>query len=920
MAGELSRLAELYRADESQEIGTAVEQGKPLKASLRVDDVSRFLEEAVTAEGKVSFGPLQIPLGMILSLFGRIVQGPRVIGGLHEHDGKLILSAQFVGSRRPYSWRVEPGAPLIGALADQRDERPRDMVTELACRIFTDLTLVGSTPWRATWTFSEGLAAHRETLHTDRNRKLNLRAAEKWFLETLAEDKTFDLASYNLGVVYTELGQRHAAAAAIAKAIDRDPMKWQPHYARAWQCHQAWLEDKDLAQLHSAVRHCDRVIELAPRTVRAYDLRAIALRELGDLGGAIACHERAVQRAWSMLCRAELNPNAATSERLVAQTRLAAQHCLLNLAADRLLEANACEGQRKERALRHCRRAVGQAIFLGDADGSPHFALGVLCRMRGDVPGTVDAFESACRIAPSNLLFRAHLAQSYAAQGKHEEMEAAAKRVLESPSDARNWPGSLEAIVAAYQAIGDEARAIRVFEMIGFFDVTYEGGKEQLEERLAELPEERAWERGRIALTLANLAETYSETAEWYEQAKAFFENEHSQEIRVTGLVADLADALSRSGRLEQALHQADRALELDPLSRYEREKVGDIYYLARDWEHARTAWEHALPLEPDKPDLHRKLGMCHYALGAARRDPAARLAALRQGVRYLGQAHELYGNEDRAGLGRTLYSLGRIHKDLGEHELAIPYLTEARMSPAASPLTTLYLAEAYLRNKAYDDAIDLFDQVIVECNSELESGQEKSTLVGPEPGEQFTLGAVLIWARWGKALTNAERDANFSSALDELGEAKAALPELPLDERPYVEAAINDCEGWLLLKEDRIDDAIAALERSVSCIADAEAYLHYALATERKALEAKAVTARRRWIRRTARLCQHARELDLSGDIATAADAVLARVARIDVSGVVGEVPGASADGAPLGPNGARDVAATVPLAREGS
>jgi tetratricopeptide (TPR) repeat protein len=229
----LGQLRDLYQTvDEQRAILTSVWVHQSIDATINVEDVSQFLQNAVSAQSEFSLGVLKIPVGTLMSLIGRLVQGPRIIGSLHRDNGKLILTAQHYDGKSSRRWRVDYSVP-----ADQSTQQGNDyltgMVEELACRMFTDLALSGSVRWRATTSFCEGLHAYRDCLRTPKARRLNLEQAEKNFIETLSEDQKFNLAYYNLGVVYTELGQMDTAENAFKNAIEQNPASWNAFYALA---------------------------------------------------------------------------------------------------------------------------------------------------------------------------------------------------------------------------------------------------------------------------------------------------------------------------------------------------------------------------------------------------------------------------------------------------------------------------------------------------------------------------------------------------------------------------------------------------------------------------------------------------------------------------------------------------------------
>jgi tetratricopeptide (TPR) repeat protein len=250
---KLAQLHELYRVvDEQRALSTEAKTNQPIDATLKVEDVSQFLTSAISAQSKFSLGPLQIPVGTLMSLVGRLVQGPRILGSLHKDKDVLILTAQRVGDQTAYSWRVD--RKLLSSTASQNTYNLDDMVDELAYRIFTDLALSGSVRWRATSTFSEGLRFYRDCLRTPKDRKVKLKQAEKKFIETLAEDSEFATANYNLGVLYMELDQVQAAEQAFRRAISQNPGSWRGYYALA-------VCRYKLDQYESVISLCERVSE-----------------------------------------------------------------------------------------------------------------------------------------------------------------------------------------------------------------------------------------------------------------------------------------------------------------------------------------------------------------------------------------------------------------------------------------------------------------------------------------------------------------------------------------------------------------------------------------------------------------------------------------------------------------------------------
>ncbi|HVB23232.1 MAG TPA: tetratricopeptide repeat protein [Ktedonobacteraceae bacterium] len=356
---QLAQLHELYRAvDEQRAISTAANSNQPIDATIKVDDVSDFLTGAVSAQSKLSLGPIEIPVGTLLALLGRFVQGPRIIGSLHKDNDNFILTAQRVGGRPAYSWRVDsvPSACTENGTKKSIDE----MIHELACRIFTDLSLSGTVRWKAAKSFSEGLRFYRDCLRTSKERALKLRQAERKFIETLEEDKDFVLAHYNLGVVYMELGQvddaietgqLEAAEEAFNEAISHNPGSWIAYYALAVCRYQQ-------EQYDSAYRICLRISERAitqkPGKINiakifhmiglaqmkglvksgSYDHQSVTTPSPDELHAAMQSYKKALRQAWHALCSAELLQlgMTETDNLLIPQLEATLSVCMKDLA------------------------------------------------------------------------------------------------------------------------------------------------------------------------------------------------------------------------------------------------------------------------------------------------------------------------------------------------------------------------------------------------------------------------------------------------------------------------------------------------------------------------------------------------------------------------------------------------------------
>ena len=433
----LGKLHELFRTvDEQRAIRTAVSESEAIDATIQVEDVSAFLKDAVSTSSEMSLGPIKIPIGILMSFIGRLVQGPRLIGSVHRNIQGFILTAQIVGGTYTFKWRVEP--PLV----EQHAGDLVKMVEELAYHIFTDIELQGSVRWQATLAFCEGLRAYRDCLRTPKNRVANLQKAEKQFIKTLTEDTEYDSAYYNLGVVYTELERKEAAERAFNKAIAQDPNSWVAYYALA-------LSRCANKEYYRSEQFCWRVINLNPGTAamaKAYQLLGVVQRNQEEQEEARRSYIKAMTYSWVALCSAVWRKDNGTTEEntKAAQLETLASACLADLAMlynDQAKKYNE-ELAKIERDDTHnttaqnrsnisrtyeaersslCSKAeksLKQALSLRHADAtynaSYHFQLGRTHYLQRDYAAALREFRIATRINPDIAEYWAFLILIYA--------------------------------------------------------------------------------------------------------------------------------------------------------------------------------------------------------------------------------------------------------------------------------------------------------------------------------------------------------------------------------------------------------------------------------------------------------------------------------------------------------------------------
>ena len=694
------------------------------------------LQDAVATEASVAFAGIKIPIGFFVSVLGRLARGPRIVGSLHYTDGTggPILTAQIVGPGKPLQWRVDAPAET------ERDKSVLDqMVAELAIRIFNDLTLSGSLRWRAIRAFTEHLDLYRQAYRMPRDRALKLEQAEAKLLEAIAEDEGFDLAYYNLGVVYAQLADTELAAAqssgylqpgdepaaaydarleaalvAFNRAVALNRDRAEAVYALA--VHEFTRHRSSNRALEAVVCRCERVLELQPDHTQAHELMAMAQIQLGENGEPSL--RTAVRQSWRRLWRLEFRERSAppTVDSLLPGARANLAAALGTLAQYNLDHADG--PRRLARADRLFRRASDLAT--GDTKAATLLAYGRMLEQIGRAKDAVEPYHSALKIDPENPVFWAHLAVAYASprtwnagedpetfvEGALNDLAPIYRRIKEpyptvSAIAMRNQ--TLGALSRVYAALGDRAGSSRVAGMV---TLAYELEKATcaldvpaLKELKARYGEDRAWEREQVQIALARTLgrlDAWAEAAQEYEELIEMLERLRPDGLVQHSLRAKLARALrEQKNRLEDALVAATDGERQNPLSACARRELGEVHFALSQFDLALAAWKQTMWLTPNDPHLHWKVAFCHWKVAQERHDEATRRAALLDAAGCFEQAARLFGTRADEWAWSQLWA-GRARQELGEADAALSRLRSAAGRQATALPAQLLLGEVY--------------------------------------------------------------------------------------------------------------------------------------------------------------------------------------------------------------------------------
>ena len=150
------------------------------------------------------------------------------------------------------------------------------------------------------------------------------------------------------------------------------------------------------------------------------------------------------------------------------------------------------------------------------------------------------------------------------------------------------------------------------------------------------------------------------------------------------------AEFLTQQGRFDEALAEAHRAQQLDPLSPHTGDVLNNVYYFARQYDRAIEECRKAIVLNPGYARAHRTLGR-----------------AYRQKAMYLEAAAELSQALALNRHDQYLSELAHVYAVSGRRGEALKIINELEGLSARRQVSPVYIAKIYAALGEKDRALD---------------------------------------------------------------------------------------------------------------------------------------------------------------------------------------------------------------------
>ncbi|VVB62462.1 Tetratricopeptide repeat protein [uncultured archaeon] len=419
-------------------------------------------------------------------------------------------------------------------------------------------------------------------------------------------------------------------------------------------------------------------------------------------------------------------------------------------------------------------------------------------------------------------------------------------------------------------------------------------------ENLSKVEKKNELEYGDICILLGDLylnldSSEAAEKAEHYYKAAMNSLKGHPLKLVKIELQTKISQALLIQSRLVEAQRIAEESINSDPLNYIDRKTLGTIFFVLKDYEDARIAWEKALLLKPDDPISRFNTGVSYILEAQEETLLINKNERFELAAKNLKEALILLDSEQSNINMRAHYWLGIIYKNIKQYDQAIYQLHVSKTLAIKGELQPdeliigFVLSKLYINNNMHEKGEEEL-KAIIEKSANLLKNYSINKLCGEALGLKVSIGYIVVkvhlklcflYARQAVAYTEDLADTmqlsgaciyiksqnRLDMALDlahiankyvkemkekeknkEKGLQIAREKEILEKEVDECEGALLDCYGWIAYEmgilgkserkeyaETRIDEAILLLESSVSKNPNPRAYVHLAIACKKK-------------------------------------------------------------------------------------
>jgi tetratricopeptide (TPR) repeat protein len=932
LAVELARISDAFhKTYDGREINMTAGTSS-LEITTSVEDFAANLRSAVTAESKITIGPVGIPVGALMAVLGRLVHAPSITASLHQADGHVMLAARLTGGNQQSAWRIERAAENRSEGATPASIVP-DLLSELAFRIFTDVGLRGSTSWQATQHLAEAIRRYRSSMQARWIDRMGLLVAERELRSAIYYDqKPFD-AYYDLGVVYQELGKfsksyRDEAASAFYKAIEIDTTRWEPYYALAQTAYgeatpDGKIEERTAAQI---LDWCKRVIEMRPGTAtkaNVFNLIGLVQRQHTEAGGvdaAIRSRQIASRLSLRALARAELlGRRHDVDTGFLRARREQASLILLYLAIAYQYKWRPQDDERptvrqKMMKFRRIEHVLHLARKLNSDSADLHFEHGKMAYAWRKYDLAKSELQTASQISPRRADIFATLAQAYSKSIATDASDQQARMMITALRHALELTDLLDPKLPGadiVKELWDSLAASESDEIMQFRELllfvneiaTIKGDLEEhrdrVVDRLAELQKAAKYREAALVCWLlgqagvdgshgkGNSPDQAATREHRYREALALWEEGGwIEDVRRYAAHSVLAQELAEKEFYQDAVDEVWRGITIDVSNDWNYGILGDIYSMMKDWRNALEAFNAALQFNPDRY-YYWRAGFCLWSFGLDLSDSDRRRSTLAEAAQHLENALTLSNmpsgrssaddkEQDSFPL-KMHYWLGRVYTDAGRPQDAISHLLVAS-STRVAPLAKLFLGQAYRLASQLDTARACLKEGLAAID-------EHADTIGSEVEDETSRAEVKAWLHEQLAEVSVQRDGEDADSEQHLDQARRYANQMTDEEAKG--SFLGEChgvDGRLLLRQGQVDRAILAFHKALTNVVEPEFYAGLAYAYEAKASLA-AGSERDLALRLASEACSNALTVDLTDRCKAAIEETQRRLDRLTQS-----------------------------------